>query len=327
MPVALIGSGPLRGQPGRFREVLVGAGFTCVDPPGQKPLTAEELRAYLPAVDAAIAGGEPIPGSLIAGCPKLRAISRTGVGYEAVDLGAATARGVVVTITPGTNHEAVAEQAVALILALSKRLLTLDADIRRGGWDRTPPMPVRGKTLGLLGLGRIGRAMATRAIAFGMKVITYEHTPDVEFDLRHGLVNVSLDRILAESDVLSLHLPATDATRGVICAATIGRMKPGALLINTGRGALVVEADLHAALVDGHLGGAGLDVFEREPPAADNPLFALPNVVLSPHNAGIDTTAMDAMALMAAENLVALYRGEWPTEAVVNPEVAPGWAW
>ena len=327
MLVALIGSGPLRGEPGRFREVLVDAGFTCVDPPGQKPLTAGELLTYLPAADAVIAGGEPIPGALIAACPRLRVISRTGVGYEAVDLDAATAHRVVVAFTPGTNHEAVAEQAFALILALCKRLIPLDADIRRGGWDRTPPMPVRGKTLGLLGLGRIGRAMATRAIAFGMKVITYEHIPDVEFDARHGIMNVPLDRILAESDVLSLHLPATETTRGVICEATIRRMKPGALLINTGRGALVVEDDLYAALVEGHLGGAGLDVFQREPPMANNPLFSLPNVVLSPHNAGIDTQAMEAMASMAAENIVALYKGLWPAAAIVNPEVAPGWTW
>jgi phosphoglycerate dehydrogenase-like enzyme len=253
-------------------------------------------------------------------------IARTGVGYDAVDVAAATARGIPVTITPGTNQESVAEQTFALLLALTRDVTFHDRSIRSGGWQRTlSPRPLRGRTIGLVGLGRIGRAVASKAIAFGMRVLACEPLGDPEADRRLGIERVGLDELLANSDIISLHLPLLESTRGLLDRAAFARMKPGSLLINTSRGGLIVEDDLIEALRSGQLAGAGLDVFDREPPAADNPLRSMPNVVATPHMGGIDTLAMGDMATMAARSIVDLFEGRWPAEAVVNPEVAPAW--
>ena len=329
MPKVLIGSEPIRHQPGRFRDLLVKAGFEVVDPSSDGKMTEEGLLTALPACDAIIAGGETISAAVIAASPKLRAIARTGVGYDAVDLEAAKAGKVVVTITPGANQDAVAEQAFALLLALTKDLLAHDRAIRAGAWTRSPlPRAIRGRTLGIVGLGRIGRAVATRALAFGMPVLAYEPVGDHSaFCSKRGIEQVEFGDLLARSDVVSLHLPLVEETRKLFDASVFGRMKPGSILINTSRGGLVSEPDLVAALRSGHLAGAGLDVFDREPPPADHDLWSLPNVVLTPHMAGVDEVAMADMAEMAARCLVELHRGEWPTECVVNPEVATGWAW
>ena len=326
MPTVLIGAEPIRHQPGAFRTLLEGAGFLVVDPPSEGKLSERDLLEWLPAADAIIAGGESITAGVIAASPNLRAIARTGVGYDAVDVPAASARGIAVTITPGTNHEAVAEQTCARLLALTRDVVAHHRAIRSGLWDRTPlPRPLRGRTLGLVGLGRIGRAVAARAVAFGMRVVASEPAGDPDHDRRLGIARVGLDELLAASDVVSLHLPLVEATRGLFDRSAFARMKPGALLINTARGGLIVEADLVEALRSGRIGGAGLDVFDREPPPADHPLWSLPNVVATPHLAGVDTLAMADMAEMAARCLVDLFQGRWPAEAVVNPEVAPAW--
>ena len=327
MPTVLIGPSPIRHRPGRFRELLEAAGFTAIEPPGNGPLTPADLMAAMPAADAMIAGGEPVPGEVIAACPRLRVIARTGVGYDAVDVAEATARGIVVTITPGTNHESVAEQAFALLLSVAKETIPRDGSTRAGGWDRTPVRPLRGTTLGLVGLGRIGRAMATRAVAFGMDVIAFDQAADTDFDARHGIRRVDLDDLLANSDVVSLHLPLTPETRGLFDRRAFARMKPGSILINTARGGLVDEAALNAALTSGHLAGAGLDVFESEPPSRANPLFSLPNVVVSPHLAGADARAMADMAALAARCVIDLHAGRWPEGCVVNEALRKGWTW
>src|SRR5262249_35000426 len=162
---------------------------------------------------------------------------------------------------------------------------------------RTMVQPVRGKTLGLVGLGRIGRAVATRALAFGMRVVAFDPiAADTDFEDRHGIRRLSLDDLLAAADVLSLHSPLTPGTRGLINRATLARMRPGSYLINTARGGLVVESDLVESLTSGHLAGAGLDVLNAEPPEPGNPLLQLPNVVLSPHMGGLDVKSMADMA-------------------------------
>lgn len=323
MPTALIGSTPIRRHPGRFREILEAAGFTPIDPPGLGPITIDDVRG----ADAIIAGGEPFTAEMIAAAPGLRVIARTGVGYDAVSLAEATARKIAVTVTPGTNHESVAEQAFALLLAVTRNVVALDRGLRVGLWDRTPQRPLRGTTLGLVGLGRIGRAMAIRALAFGMKVVAFDTLADVDFDARHGIRRLDLPALLAEADVVSLHLPSTDATRGLFNSRTFAMMRPGAILLNTARGNLVVEADLAGALRSGQLGGAGLDVFNHEPPEPGNPLLALPNVVLSPHVAGSDILAMADMAALAARCVVDLHEGRWPEGCVVNEELRAGWTW
>ena len=328
MPTVLIGAEPIRDQPGPFRTILEAAGFRVLDPPTRTKLTEADLLEWLPRCDSIIAGGETISAPIIAASPALRVIARTGVGYDAVDVGAASARGIAVATTPGTNQEAVAEQAFALLLGLVKDVPIHDRAIRLGSWVRSPlPRPLRGQTMGIVGLGRIGQAVATRAVAFGMKVVAFEPVENREFNERHGITRVSFEALLAASDVVSLHLPLVEATKGLFDRSTFARMKPGALLINTSRGGLIVEVDLVEALRSGQLGGAGLDVFDREPPPADNPLWALPNVVLTPHLAGVDTRSMADMAEMAAQTVVDLHQGRWPGHCVVNPEVAPGWRW
>ena len=233
------------------------------------------------------------------------------------------------TITPGANQDAVAEHTFALLLALTKDVLMHDRAIRAGKWVRTTlPRPIRGRTMGILGLGRIGRAVATRAVAFGMTVIAHEPVGDHEaFTSKHGIERVEFDDLLARSDVVSLHLPLVEATKGLFDRSALARMKPGSILLNTARGGLIVESDLVEALRSGHLAGAGLDVFDREPPPAEHDLWSLPNVVLSPHMAGIDERSMADMAELAARCVIDLHQGRWPAECVVNPEVALGWAW
>jgi phosphoglycerate dehydrogenase-like enzyme len=324
LPNILIMPTPLRHRPGRYREILGQAGFTPIDPPGAEKLTERDLHAALPEADALLAWGAPITAEMIARAPRLRAIARAGAGIEAVDLHAASARRIVVSNTPGANAESVAEQTFALLLALTRNVLDNDRMVRAGGWTRRPARPLRGATLGIVGLGRIGRAVARRALAFGMRVLGSSRGAG---PVPEAVERRTLDELLAESDVVSLHLSLTPETRGLFDARAFARMRPGALFLNTARGGLVVERDLVAGLASGHLGGAGLDVQESEPPAPGNPLLSLPNVLFSPHVGAIDTDALDRMAEQAARCVVALYQGGWPEDCVVNPELRPSWRW
>lgn len=328
MPTVLIAPASLRGKDGPFREILKAAGFDAfIDPIGEDTMTEAELRATLPACDAMVAGGEIVSAELLDLCPRLRAISRTGVGYDAIDIPACTTRKIAVTIAPGTNQESVAEHTFALLLALLRNVVINDNAIKAGGWIRSLVAPARGKTLGLIGMGRIGRAVTTRAIAFGMPVVAFDPLPDPEFDAKHGVTRLPLADLLAASDVVSLHLPLGPETKGLINRTTLAQMRPGSILLNTARGGLVVEADLFEALTSGHLAGAGLDVLNREPAEPGNPLLTLPNVVLSPHMGGIDTKSMADMADMAADCIAVLKAGRWPNGCVVNDQLRDGWSW
>jgi phosphoglycerate dehydrogenase-like enzyme len=312
---------------GAFRRMLLDEGFEIVNSPRAGQLTEDELLQALEGISAALAGSEPYTPRVLAAHPQLRVIARAGVGYDAVDVPAATAHGVAVTITPNTNQGAVAEHAFALILALAKNLVAQHLDTVAGRWPRGANVPLRGTTLGLAGLGRIGKAVVERGVAFGMKVIAYEPYPDRDFCARYNVTLVPFEQLLAESDWLSLHIPMTAQSKHLINRKTLGLMKPTAYLINTARGGLVCEADLMEALKSGKLAGAGLDVFEVEPPEGPNPLCRLPNVVVTPHAAGTDWQSRDDMAASAAQAIIALSRGEWPAEKVVNPEVREKFRW
>ena len=328
MPTVLIGPGPLRGQPGPFREILRAAGFDdFIEFPGDSTLTEAELREALPHSDAMLAGGERITAELLDLAPKLRAIARTGVGYDAIDVPAATARRVPVIITPGTNQESVAEHTFGLLLALTRNIVPNDSLIKSGGWTRELVRPIRGQTLGLVGLGRIGRAVAVRGAAFGMRIVAFDPVANPLFDETHKITRLGIEALLAESDVVSLHLPMSPATKHVINQSSLALMKPGAIVINTSRGGLVNEADLYESLVSGRLAGAGLDVLGSEPPEPGNLLLTLANVVVSPHLGGIDTKSMADMADLAASCIAALRKGCWPAGCVVNDELATGWCW
>jgi phosphoglycerate dehydrogenase-like enzyme len=322
MPIALIGPEPIRRQPGLYRDILEAAGFTLVYPEGDGTLTEDQLKAMIVDADVVMAGSEPYNASVLAVAPKVKVIARTGVGYDAVDVATATSKGVAVTIAPGTNQESVAEQAFALLLSLTRKIAYYDRVIRTGGWERNVVSPIRGKTLGLVGLGRIGRAMVPRAQAFGMNVIAYDTFVDADYDAKSGVKRVSFETLLAEADVVSLHTPATPETKGLMNKSTFAKMKKGAILLNTARGPLVIEADLLDALNAGQLAGAGLDVFDPEPPLPDNPLLRHNNVVSSPHVAGIDSKSMDDMATLAAQCMVDVYQGRWPVPCMVNPQLA-----
>lgn len=317
----------LAGIDSPYVGVLRDAGFDLVFPKRAFLLTEQELLDALPGVCGVIAGSEPYTPRVLAANPALRVIARAGVGYDAVNVPAATEHGVAVAIAPGTNQESVAEHTFALILALAKDVPSQHAAIRSGQWPRRANLPLRGRTLGIAGLGRIGKAVAERGHSFRMRLIAYEPYPDHAFAERFGVELVSFERLLAESDFLSLHLPLTEQSRHLMDKKTLCQMKPTAYLVNTARGGLVCEADLCAALETGRIAGAGLDVFEQEPPAADNPLFRCETVIVTPHAAGVDLQSRDDMAVSAARTIVALSRGQWPAEAIVNPEVRPRFRW
>jgi D-3-phosphoglycerate dehydrogenase/(S)-sulfolactate dehydrogenase len=278
-------------------------------------------------VSAAIVGGEHITEGVLSALPELRVVARAGVGFDRVNIAACTRRGVVVTITPTANHEAVAEHTLALIFAVAKRIVANDKATRSGAWPRELCRPIRGQTLGVMGLGRIGRSTAVRAKLLGMQVIATEMCPNQSFVRANGIELVDFDALLARSDYLTIHCPLNEQTRCIFNRAALAKMKPGSVLVNTSRGGTVVEADLVAALRSGHLGGAALDVFEQEPTSKDNPLFAMDNVVISPHLAGTDTRSMEDMGIECACNITTLYRGGWPEGAVVNEELRSGWKW
>lgn len=327
MPKVLIMPTPLRHRPGRYRKILSDAGFEPIDPPGDHRLSEADLIEAVPEADAILAGGDPVTSRIIEAGTRLRAIARAGVGFESVDLAAASARSIAVTITPGANHEAVAEHALAMLMALNRNIFGNDRLVRDGGWERRPVRPLRGTCLGVVGYGRIGRALAEKGLALGMRVLAHDRNPARADGPARGVEWVGLDELLASSDAVSANLPLNSETRGFFGRSVFARMKPGSVFLNTARGGLVDETALFEALASGHLAGAGLDVLVSEPPDRDNPLLGLPNVIFSPHIAGVDTTALDDMAEQAAHIMIDLYRGHWPEECVVNRELRPGWRW
>ena len=206
-----------------------------------------------------------------------------------------------------------------MMLAIDARhLIPQHLGTKAGKWPRQANLPLRGRTLGIAGLGRIGKAVALRGEVFGMKLLAYEPFPDRQFVAEHRIPLVAMDQLLAESDYVSLHLPLTPESKHLINKRTLALMKPSAFLVNTARGGLVCEADLIEALRAKRLAGAGLDVFEEEPPPP-SPLFEMDNVVVTPHAAGVDLQSRDDMAESAARAIVDLSRGQWPAEKVVNP--------
>lgn len=326
MPKVLLTPTTMTGKAGPFVDLLQKAGFEVGWPTVLHQLTEADLLRELPGVVGTVAGSEPYTRKAIENAKDLRVIARAGVGYDAVDLAAATDCGVAVTITPGTNHDTVAEHTLALILGLAKDIVRQDRDTKACQWRRQVTLALRGRTLGILGLGRIGKALAQKAAAFNLKLIAYEPFPDPAFNARMGIELTSIERVLAESDFVSVHVPLGPETKYLINRKTLALMKPTAFLINTARGGLVCEADLLEALRTGKIAGAGLDVFEVEP-CRENPLFALDNVILTPHTAGVDNQSVVDMAVMAAQCIVAISRGEWPADKIVNPEVKGRFRW
>ena len=327
MPKVLIAPATMAGIDGPHLKLLRDAGFELMFPEKAQLLTEDDLVKVLRGVEATIAGSEPYSRRVLAANPQLRVVARAGVGYDAVDLPAALDHGVAVTICPGTNQESVAEHTFGLILALAKDLINQHIGTKAGKWPRRANLPLRGRALGIAGLGRIGKAVAVRGAAFAMKLLAYEPFPDQAFVKQYNVTLMPMEKLLAESDYLSVHVPLSAESKHLINKKTLALMKPTAFLINTARGGLVCEADLLEALKNKKIAGAGLDVFEEEPAAASNPLFGFENVVLTPHAAGVDLQSRDDMALAACRSIVALKKGEWPAEQIVNPEVRTKFKW
>ena len=316
----LVTARSFRQTTGPHQQALIDAGYDLLNSPHDRPLTAPELAALITDVVGAILGLDDVTAEVINQARKLKVISRYGTGVDQVDLAAATARGIVVTTTPGANSVAVAELTLALLLALARHIPRHDRTVKQGEWKRLTGTELSGLQLGLVGLGRIGREVASRASAFGMRIRYHDPVPPPQALLDSlGASSCPLDELLAGSDVVSLHLPLTEDTRQLIDRAALARMKPTAFLINTARGGLVDEQALYEALASGRLAGAAFDTFAQEPPR-DNPLLQLDNFIATPHAGSATTQTTRRMGLMAAENALAVLRGERPAH-VANPEV------
>jgi len=284
-------------------------------------LGGDELVSTLSDVDAAVIGGCKLSAPVLQRLPRLKVLARRGVGYETVDVLAATARGIVITITPGANSNAVADHAFALLLAVCRNLLEGHLCVSEGGWRAFMGTELWGKTLGIVGLGRIGKRVALRARGFGMTVLASDPVHDYDFAALHAICYSDLQGLLERSDFVSIHAPLTDDTHHLINEETLAMMKPSSVLINTARGPLVDLGALEAALIAGHLHGAGIDVFDEEPPGRVA-LASLPRVVVSPHTAGYSGEGIALGNLMAARSITEIMAGRLPEpDAVVNPSV------
>lgn len=294
-------------MPGKIDEGALLAAFA------REPIAAVLLR-----------GSPPLNERVLGAAPDLRIIAKHGAGVDSVDIDAATRRGIAVMVANGANADAVAEHALALMLALSRELPKYERDARSGAWRDLNRFTrdFSSRTVGIVGYGQIGERTARLAQACGARVMVHSRSA---ITLPAGMTyEPDLDRLLEQADIVSLHCPLSDATRGLIGAAQLARMKPDALLINTARGPVVDEAALVRALQEGRLGGAGLDTFAVEPPDPANPLFALPNVIVTPHIAAATTGAMVRMGTIAANNILGWLRGEvYDARNFLNPEVTP----
>jgi D-3-phosphoglycerate dehydrogenase len=286
----------------------------------------EGLKHRLPTAAALLVRSETrVTAELLDAAHCLRVVGRAGAGVDTIDVDAATTRGIVVVNAPGGNAVAAAEHSLALMFALARRVAAADASMKRGEWSRSAYVgsELTGKTLGLVGLGRVGSEVAHRALGLAMRVLVYDpYIPDEH--ARHlGLEPVELDDLLATADFVSLHVPLTDATRGIISADRIANMQPGAFLVNCARGGLVDEPALLAALDTGRLAGAGIDVYSREPVPADDPLPRHPKVVATPHLGASTVEAQAQVAAQVASEVLAALQGR-PVQFAVNaPSLRP----
>ncbi|GIV85943.1 MAG: D-isomer specific 2-hydroxyacid dehydrogenase family protein [Candidatus Roseilinea sp.] len=284
--------------------------------------TEDDVICAARDADALIIGFAPITARVMDALPRLRCVVRYGVGYETIDVPAAAARGIQVANVPDYCIPEVADHTMALLLALARRVIPLDASVRRGEWATLkiaqPAHRIEGQTLGLIGIGRIGSAVAQRALGFGMRVIAYDKYLPPERAQAAGATRVDLDTLLREADFISIHAPLTPETRHLINAEAIGKLKPSAYLINVARGAIVDTLALADALQMGKLAGAALDVFEQEPLPADHPIRNAPNVILHPHAAWYSEEALTQLQVNAAEEVARALRGE-PLKNLLTP--------
>lgn len=282
-----------------------------------------ELAGAVRGADGLITGGVRVTAAVMDAMPNCRGIVTASVGFDHIDLEAATERRIPIAHVPDFCSREVADQMMGLLLACMRKIVTLDRALRAGRWERAmlhPMEPVYGKTLGIIGLGRIGRQVARRAAAFELRLLAADPYIDRATAAEYGAELVPLDRLLRESDIISVHTPLTPETRHLLSTPQFALMKPTALVFNTARGPVVDEAALIEALQNGRIAGAGLDVFEQEPIAAGNPLLGMENVVVSPHAGGYSEESIRTVRRLAAEEMARMLRGELPRN-LVNREL------
>lgn len=296
--------------PGDHHALLESTGAEIVRQRG--PLSEAQMLDLAGDFDAFLCGDDEITQAVIdKSLPKLKIIAKYGIGVDKIDVKYATEKSIPVSFCPGVNHTTVAEHVFMLLLALNKNLMAQANATAAGQWKRMTGHEIMGKTIGIIGLGRIGREVAIRANAFGMKCIGYDLYWPEDFAKEQNVTRMDgITQLLRESDIVSLHTNLTPETRDMICEASLKNMKEGAILINCGRGELTNTADIAAALESGHLGGYGADVLDQEPPPADHPLLGAKNCIITPHVGSRTYESVQRQAGMATQNLVNLLKGE-----------------
>ena len=319
-PRILLTTTSFQDTPGDHHDRLAATGWDVVTARG--PLSEADTLAAVGDVDGYICGDDAISRQVLEKArPRLKVLSKYGIGVDKIDVASCTEFGIPLLFTPGVNHTTVADHAFLLLLALEKNLLFHTDSVRSGGWKRQTGHELLGKTIGIVGLGRIGREVAIRARAFGMQPVGYDVHWDEAFAAEQGVKRAaSLDEVFAAADYLSLHTNLTPETRDLVRAETIAEMKPGVIIINCARGEIVNTPDMAAALATGKVRGYGTDVLDAEPPPADHPLTKLPNCLVTPHVGSRTFESVQRQAMAAVENLVRAMHGEQPL-AQVNPEV------
>lgn len=299
---------------------LTAAGITVVSVDGH---SQQELLAAAPGAEAMFVYSAIIDEAVARQLSTCRVLVRCGSGYDNIDVAAATSNGIAVAYVPGYGTEDVAEHALALMMACSRRLVDTNLEVRRGGWpayaDIGPMRRLRGSTLGLVGFGRIAQRFAQLAAGLQMRIVAHDpHLPDEAFAAA-GVTRLTLAELAAVSDIISLHTPLSPATAAMVDTAFLDRVKPGTILVNTSRGELIDEPALLTSLQRRHLGGAGLDVLTPEPPDSRNPLLTLPNVVITSHSAAFTDEALAAVRSLAIDEVLRVFAGEEP----LNPAPYP----
>lgn len=299
---------PMQRTADEWLSSLTDRGIAVELPPVTQHVSRSDLERLLPISDGIIAGDEQLDRALLAAAvPRLRVVSRWGVGIDNVDLDAARELGIEVRNTPAVFADEVADVAIGYAIMLARKLHQIDTGVRAGDWPKPQGVSLSGRTLGIVGLGAIGRAVARRALAMGMTVVGIDPSPAAEAAaVELGVHLIGLDEVFEQADVLSFNLPMSSANRHLANAERLGRMKHGSFVVNTARGPLIDEAALLAELESGRIAGAALDVFEEEPLPGASPLRALPNVILGSHNASNTAEAVSRVNRLAIDNLLAV---------------------
>lgn len=304
-----------------YVEMLTSKGFDVIIEPSYKKVPEDRLIKCLQGVYAHVVGSEPIPERIFKECPDLKVVSRMGAGYDEVDVPAATKHGVAVTTTPGANAEAVAEMTLTMLLALNRRITLLDRVARgEGEWKHYFGTTLYRQTIGIIGLGAIGKILAKLVSGFDMRVLAYDIFHDDAYASEHGIEYCSLDKLLHESDFISVNCNLSPETEHMIGENEFAIMKPDVRIVNCARGKIIDEQAMIRALQEKRIAGAALDAFSQEPVSPDNPLLHMDNVLVSPHTAGMTYGGRGKVVQMAFQNIIDLADGKKP-RGLINKDV------